>query len=160
MYPDTHGSWMCIKQNKWSMDCLLYEGRVLDIADNSVSTAEGQSMEKRAIERNKSWAACQLVVLVKQTRRISLRKNHGHRKARSHSSRPSSSSAWKCDMFPPHRASGQQIIADQQGNFHSVKNTSPTRSHLNEELYLLKRCSFLENKHTMCLIQVCQQYHC
>lgn len=96
MYPDTHGSWMCIKQNKWSMDCLLYEGRVLDIADNSVSTAEGQSMEKRAIERNKSWAACQLVVLVKQTRRISLRKNHGHRKARSHSSRPSSSSAWKC----------------------------------------------------------------
>ena len=66
----------------------MYEARALDPVDHGVS--RGPSMEKQSAESGQSWAVCQPVFLVKQTRRI-LRKYHRYRKARPHSSDPSSS---------------------------------------------------------------------
>ena len=63
----------------------MYEARALDPVDHSVS--RGPSMEKQSAESGQSWAVCQFVFLVKQTRRI-LRKYHRYRKARPHYASP------------------------------------------------------------------------
>ena len=60
------------------------------------------------------------------------------------------------DMCPPQEHLANKCNHSPMGTFPPGKTTSPTRSHLTEELYLLVRYMFLENKHKMCLIPTCQ----
>lgn len=96
------------------------------------------------------------MALVKQTRRISLRKNHRHRKAGPHSPRPSSSSSWEYG----HVSSPQSIWPTSNprpmGEISTWRKTHPTENDLTEELSPFRRY-FPRNEYKVCLIPLCQR---
>lgn len=103
------------------------------------------------------------MALVKQTRRISLRKNHRHRKAGPHSSRPSSSSSWEYGHVSSPQSLWPTSNHRPMGEISTWRKTHPTRSHLTEEPSPSQDIYFPRNKHKMCLIPLCRcrlAYHC
>lgn len=111
-------------------------------------------MEKSSTESSQSWAVCQLVVLVKQTREFS---SGNIRRLDLTPPAPLHPPCRSVDRCPPQEHLANKWNHSPMGTFPLGKTTSPTRSHLTEELYLLVRHIFLENEHKICLIPVCQR---